>query len=466
MQYKGYLARVEFDAEANIFYGEVINTRDVITFQGESAVQLKKAFEDSIEDYLSFCAERGEEPNKPLSATIFIGAGPSKAFTMCPYPLLNEMLDKMLSFARNLPDEIENKEMLEYYLPKQKLFLTYAIMRAIDEPCEQLEIGDIDNREIDSRFENTVNIIKQKKYSLDKIFKLLAEKEAGDYKSATKAHWALTHAISFFMLQMFSLKHSQSKFDRAHINLNSLIEELLIQGLNVNIIDFNYDCLLERIRVEYGGSSKATFGWDIGRPRKVLADDLAVETMSELVKMGKFREPWDGERFPRKANLIKPHGDMCTFLLGKSGVYYRGGLRHSQSTSALFPKKLADISETDDFLRASIMPPTNSRRRHSSVFYDEELLRFKSALMNSSIFIIIGWSAKGSDEYYNEIFNEALQTDNREVKIFIIDKMDTRERVKELFGSKCQIKSFQTDGFTGESVLKLKEVLRREITTS
>ena len=65
MKYKDYLARVEFDDEANIFHGEVINTRDVITFQGQSATELKKAFEDSVEDYLTFCSERGEEPDSP-----------------------------------------------------------------------------------------------------------------------------------------------------------------------------------------------------------------------------------------------------------------------------------------------------------------------------------------------------------------------------------------------------------------
>ncbi|MGH7455562.1 MAG: toxin-antitoxin system HicB family antitoxin, partial [bacterium] len=49
MQYKGYLARVEFDDEANIFHGEVINIRDVITFQGKAVEELRKAFEDSVE---------------------------------------------------------------------------------------------------------------------------------------------------------------------------------------------------------------------------------------------------------------------------------------------------------------------------------------------------------------------------------------------------------------------------------
>ncbi|MFQ5639650.1 MAG: type II toxin-antitoxin system HicB family antitoxin, partial [bacterium] len=65
MQYKGYLARIEFDEEANIFHGEVINIRDVITFQGKSVEELKKAFEESVEDYLEFCAERNEEPERP-----------------------------------------------------------------------------------------------------------------------------------------------------------------------------------------------------------------------------------------------------------------------------------------------------------------------------------------------------------------------------------------------------------------
>lgn len=43
MQYRGYLARIEFDEEANIFYGEVINIRDVITFQGKSVEELKNS---------------------------------------------------------------------------------------------------------------------------------------------------------------------------------------------------------------------------------------------------------------------------------------------------------------------------------------------------------------------------------------------------------------------------------------
>ena len=76
MEYKGYFAKVEFDEDANVFYGEVINLRDVITFEGESVKALKKAFQDSVDDYLEFCASRREAPEKPYSGKFIIRVEP------------------------------------------------------------------------------------------------------------------------------------------------------------------------------------------------------------------------------------------------------------------------------------------------------------------------------------------------------------------------------------------------------
>ena len=61
MTYKGYEAYITIDEQAGIMHGEIINLRDVITFQGKSVRELKKALADSVEDYLAFCKERGEE---------------------------------------------------------------------------------------------------------------------------------------------------------------------------------------------------------------------------------------------------------------------------------------------------------------------------------------------------------------------------------------------------------------------
>src|SRR5919108_4056042 len=78
MVYKGYLARIAFDEQANLFHGEVINIRDVVTFQGQSVDELRQAFADSVEDYLAFCGERGEEPDQPFSGRFTVRLSPEQ----------------------------------------------------------------------------------------------------------------------------------------------------------------------------------------------------------------------------------------------------------------------------------------------------------------------------------------------------------------------------------------------------
>lgn len=63
MMYKGYIGKVNFDDETHHFFGEVINTRSVITFQGESLIEIEAAFRSSVDDYLEWCKEDGVAPN-------------------------------------------------------------------------------------------------------------------------------------------------------------------------------------------------------------------------------------------------------------------------------------------------------------------------------------------------------------------------------------------------------------------
>ena len=75
-EYKGYTAHVAFDDDGGVFHGEVAGTRDVITFEGTSVEELVQAFHDSVDDYLEFCAERGEKPDKPFSGNFPVRVGP------------------------------------------------------------------------------------------------------------------------------------------------------------------------------------------------------------------------------------------------------------------------------------------------------------------------------------------------------------------------------------------------------
>jgi predicted HicB family RNase H-like nuclease len=78
LKYKDYIGQVEIDDEAGIIYGEVINTRDVITFEGKTVAEVRQAFEESVDDYLEFCKERNENPEKPFSGIFNLRLGPEK----------------------------------------------------------------------------------------------------------------------------------------------------------------------------------------------------------------------------------------------------------------------------------------------------------------------------------------------------------------------------------------------------
>jgi predicted HicB family RNase H-like nuclease len=77
MTHKGYGCAIRFDDEADLFHGEVSGLRDVVTFQGKTVAELRKAFRDSVDDYLDFCASRGEAPDKPFSGRFLLRVDPA-----------------------------------------------------------------------------------------------------------------------------------------------------------------------------------------------------------------------------------------------------------------------------------------------------------------------------------------------------------------------------------------------------
>lgn len=76
MTCQGYVARVELDEEAGLFHGEVVNTRDVLTFQGRTPEELRAAFAHTLADYAEWCRARGKTPEKPLSGAFSVRVSP------------------------------------------------------------------------------------------------------------------------------------------------------------------------------------------------------------------------------------------------------------------------------------------------------------------------------------------------------------------------------------------------------
>lgn len=76
MSFKGYLARVEFDAEDEIFVGRLAGIGDVVGFHASDVAGLKAAFHEAVDDYLATCRTLGKTPEKPYSGRVMFRVAP------------------------------------------------------------------------------------------------------------------------------------------------------------------------------------------------------------------------------------------------------------------------------------------------------------------------------------------------------------------------------------------------------
>ncbi len=76
IEYKGYTGVFEFDPSIDRFHGRVIGLQDVVTFEGHSVEELRSEMEESVEDYLSLCAEVGKEPERPYRGEFLVRTTP------------------------------------------------------------------------------------------------------------------------------------------------------------------------------------------------------------------------------------------------------------------------------------------------------------------------------------------------------------------------------------------------------
>ncbi|MDU9048152.1 MAG: type II toxin-antitoxin system HicB family antitoxin [Candidatus Electrothrix sp. Rat3] len=77
ISHKGYTAKIEFDPEDNILFGNIIGIRDTVGFHGESVSEIKDAFHEAVDFYLESCKKAGREPNKPFSGNFMVRVDPS-----------------------------------------------------------------------------------------------------------------------------------------------------------------------------------------------------------------------------------------------------------------------------------------------------------------------------------------------------------------------------------------------------
>lgn len=76
MTYKGYAARIQFDAEDEIFAGRIAGINDVIGFHADTVAGLTTAFHEAVDDYLETCRKIGKAPQKVHSGRLMLRVSP------------------------------------------------------------------------------------------------------------------------------------------------------------------------------------------------------------------------------------------------------------------------------------------------------------------------------------------------------------------------------------------------------
>lgn len=108
IEYKGYQAKIEFDAESCVLYGKIEGIRDLVNFEADSANEVEQAFHEAVDDYLEFCREVGKNPDKAYNGQFNVRISPK---------LHRELAMRAFRDRETLNREIQNA--VEQYLKPQ-----------------------------------------------------------------------------------------------------------------------------------------------------------------------------------------------------------------------------------------------------------------------------------------------------------------------------------------------------------
>jgi predicted HicB family RNase H-like nuclease len=112
LEYKGYYASLNFSSEDEVFYGKLFGIDDLVTFEGTSVKELKKAFHEAVNDYLETCKELGKEPNKTYKGTFNVRVTPglhkdAAFFAASQNISLNDFVKTAIYYALTCKEDIK-----------------------------------------------------------------------------------------------------------------------------------------------------------------------------------------------------------------------------------------------------------------------------------------------------------------------------------------------------------------------
>lgn len=117
VEYKGYFTIVQYSVEDRVLYGKIEGIADLVTFECKTADEVEAAFQEAVDDYLIFCEDIGQEPNKTYKGTFNVRIPPAlhRAADM-------ERIKQEISLNQLITKAIES-----YLSPEKNTVITVAI---------------------------------------------------------------------------------------------------------------------------------------------------------------------------------------------------------------------------------------------------------------------------------------------------------------------------------------------------
>lgn len=130
LEYKGYYARIEFDAEEMVLRGKIEGIADLVNFESADALQITAEFHAAVDDYLAFCEEVGKKPEKTYRGTFNVRIAPDLHRKLAIVALQNgESLNATVEKA--IWEYISNREDREEYLQHVVKVYSKALKKGI-----------------------------------------------------------------------------------------------------------------------------------------------------------------------------------------------------------------------------------------------------------------------------------------------------------------------------------------------
>ena len=76
LKYRDFWGTVHYSAVDELFYGKFVGVVDLVTFEGSTVKELKKAFKEAVDDYLVICKSIKKSAHKSYKGTFNVRVNP------------------------------------------------------------------------------------------------------------------------------------------------------------------------------------------------------------------------------------------------------------------------------------------------------------------------------------------------------------------------------------------------------